>query len=210
MTFDRTYKKDSFYAYKAWLSDEAFVHLCGKRYVDRVEDTTKVTVYSNQPCVELYLNGELFEKKEGEYFFYFEVPNVGETTITAKAGDYEDTGTIRKVDTFNEDYRLKEAGAILNWFDITEVEGYYSLNDTMGDIMKSEQGKALLGQLTSSMMQGASQASAGMEIGEEVMKMMDGFTVVRLMNMMAGTIGLDVPKDKLLELNKVLNTIPKE
>ena len=210
VTLDRTYKKDSFYAYKAWLSDEAFVHLCGKRYVDRVEDTTKVTVYSNQPCVELYLNDELFEKKEGEYFFYFEVPNVGETTITAKAGDYEDTGTIRKVDTFNEDYRLKEAGAILNWFDITEVEGYYSLNDTMGDIMKSEQGKALLGQLTSSMMQGASQASAGMEIGEEVMKMMDGFTVVRLMNMMAGTIGLDVPKDKLLELNKVLNTIPKE
>ena len=75
---------------------------------------------------------------------------------------------------------------------------------------QGERVQALLGQLTSSMMQGASQASAGMEIGEEVMKMMDGFTVVRLMNMMAGTIGLDVPKDKLLELNKVLNTIPKE
>ena len=42
VTFDRKYKKDSFYAYKAWLSDEPFVHLCGKRYVDRVEDTTKV------------------------------------------------------------------------------------------------------------------------------------------------------------------------
>lgn len=51
VTFDRKYKKDSFYAYKAWLSDEPFVHLCGKRYVDRVEDTTKVTVYSNLPEV---------------------------------------------------------------------------------------------------------------------------------------------------------------
>jgi len=30
VTFDRKYKKDSFYAYKAWLSDEPFVHLCGK------------------------------------------------------------------------------------------------------------------------------------------------------------------------------------
>lgn len=57
VTFDRKYKKDSFYAYKAWLSDEPFVHLCGKRYVNRVEDVTKVTVYSNQPVVELFANG---------------------------------------------------------------------------------------------------------------------------------------------------------
>ncbi|MGN0572377.1 MAG: glycoside hydrolase family 2 protein, partial [Acutalibacteraceae bacterium] len=35
ITFDRKYKKDAFYAYKAWLSDEPFVHICGKRYVDR-------------------------------------------------------------------------------------------------------------------------------------------------------------------------------
>ena len=34
ITFDRKYKKDAFYAYKAWLSDEPFVHICGKRYVD--------------------------------------------------------------------------------------------------------------------------------------------------------------------------------
>ena len=36
VTIDRKYKKDAFYAYKAWLSDEPFVHICGKRYVDRV------------------------------------------------------------------------------------------------------------------------------------------------------------------------------
>ena len=30
VTFDRKYKKDSFYAYKAWLSDEPFVHICGR------------------------------------------------------------------------------------------------------------------------------------------------------------------------------------
>ena len=29
----------------------------GKLYVDRVEDVTKVTVYSNQPEVELFANG---------------------------------------------------------------------------------------------------------------------------------------------------------
>ena len=63
VTFDRKYKKDSFYAYKAWLSDEPFVHICGKRYIDRVEDVTKVTVYSNQPEVELFVNGVRSEER---------------------------------------------------------------------------------------------------------------------------------------------------
>ncbi|MCD8069200.1 MAG: glycoside hydrolase family 2 protein, partial [Lachnospiraceae bacterium] len=34
VTFDRKTKKDSFYLYKAWWSEEPFVHLCSKRYVD--------------------------------------------------------------------------------------------------------------------------------------------------------------------------------
>ena len=69
MTFDRKYKKDAFYAYKAWLVSpevDPFVHLCGKRYVDRVEDVTKVTVYSNLPEVELFVNGESIGKKRIE------------------------------------------------------------------------------------------------------------------------------------------------
>ena len=49
ITIDRKYKKDSFYAYKAWLNPEPMIHLCGKRYIDRVEDVTRVTVCSNQP-----------------------------------------------------------------------------------------------------------------------------------------------------------------
>ena len=35
VTFDRKTKKDSFYIYKAWWSDEPFVHICSKRFVDR-------------------------------------------------------------------------------------------------------------------------------------------------------------------------------
>lgn len=62
----------------------------------------------------------------------------------AVAGEYKDESHIRKVDTFNEEYSLKESGAILNWFDITEPEGYYSLNDRLSDIMKSEEGKSTL------------------------------------------------------------------
>ncbi len=132
VTFDRKYKKDSFYAYKAWLSDDPFVHICSKRYVDRVEDTTKVTVYSNLPEVELFANGVSLGKKTAEdHFFYFDVPNVGETDLKAVAGEFTDESHIRKVETFNEEYRLKEQGAIINWFDIETREGYLCLNDKM-------------------------------------------------------------------------------
>ena len=51
VTIDRELRKDAFYLYKAYWSKEAFVHLCGRRYVDRAEEVTKIKVYSNQPSV---------------------------------------------------------------------------------------------------------------------------------------------------------------
>ena len=210
ITFDRKYKKDSFYAYKAWLSDDPFVHICGKRYVDRVEDVTKVTVYSNLPEVELFANGKSLGKQTSDvHFFYFDVPNVGKTELVAVAGECKDTSVINKVDTFNEAYRLKEKGAILNWFDITAPEGYFSLNDKMGDIMRNEQGRVVLGGLMQGMMANMSGGKAmGFEINDGMMKMMEGFTLVRMANLM-GTAGVKVTKEQLLGLNAQLNQIKK-
>ena len=216
ITFDRKYKKDSFYAYKAWLSDDPFVHLCGKRYVDRVEDTTKVTVYSNLPEVELFVNGKSLGKQKAEdHFFYFQVPNVGESTLVAVAGDCRDESHIRKVDTFNEDYRLKEKGAILNWFDITAPEGYYSLNDQNSDIIKSEEGKALfsnlMGQMMSQMNGGKSEGEGGIsgeEAGTKLFEMMGSFTVIRLFSLM-GAASVSVTKEQLLAINDQLNKIKR-
>ena len=212
MTFDRKYKKDSFYAYKAWLSDEPFVHLCGKRYVDRVEEVTKVTVYSNQPEVELFVNGKSLGKKTSpEHFFYFDVPNEGESTLVAVAGDLRDESIIRKVEEFNEAYRLREKNAVLNWFDITEPEGYFSLNDKIADIMKNPQGMALFGGLMAQMMpkneEGKTEAM-GFELNDDMMAMMGGFTVLRLSGMM-GMMGVNLTKEQLLGLNAQLNQIPK-
>ncbi|MBQ7122011.1 MAG: glycoside hydrolase family 2 protein [Clostridia bacterium] len=211
VTFDRKYKKDSFYAYKAWLSDDPFVHICGKRYVDRVEDVTKVTVYSNQPEVELFVNGESIGKKAStEHFFYFDVPVSAETKLVAVAGDCKDESLIRKVDTFNEAYRLKEKGAVLNWFDITEREGYFSLNDKMGDVMKSPEGMQLFGSIMKQLMtvgNGAGMA-AGFELNEGMMQMMNGFTVIRLTTLLA-TAGIEFTKEQLLGINAQLNRIKK-
>ncbi len=212
VTFDRKYKKDSFYAYKAWLSDDPFVHICGKRYVDRVEDETKVTVYSNQPEVELFVNGKSLGKQTSEeHFFYFMVPNVGESVLTAVAGDCKDESHIRKVAEFNENYRLKEKGAVLNWFDITEVDGYFSMNDKMSDIMANEQGRALFMGMMSQMggVMGAEENPfANPENMGPMMQMMGGFTVLRLTKLM-GAANVDFTKEQLLGLNAQLNKIKK-
>lgn len=208
VTFDRKYKKDAFYAYKAWLSDEPFVHICGKRYTDRVEETTKVTVYSNLPEVELFVNGEsLGRQRKEDHFFYFEVPNRGESILTARAGECTDESRLRKVEFFNEKYRLKEQGTIIDWFELDAPEGYFSLNDTLGDIMDTEQGKALIDGLLGKM-----SAAMGMDLGENnkmVRDAMGGATVLRLMNTV-GNFGVKNPtKEELLALNAQLNAIPR-
>ena len=220
VTFDRSYKKDSFYAYKAWLSDEPFVHLCGKRYVDRVEDVTKVTVYSNQPEVELFANGVSLGKKTAEdHFFYFDVPNAGEQKLTAVAGECTDESNIRKVDTFNEDYRLREKNAILNWFDVTEVEGRLSINDKMSDIMATWRGKLVLASMFSKVMKqmkGKNKGGekkgfdvGGFQMNDTMMQMLGSFTLLRLSGMM-GMVGVELDKETLLSLNKKLNRIKKK
>ncbi len=210
VTFDRKYKKDSFYAYKAWLSDEKFVHICGKRYVDRVEDVTKVTVYSNLPEVELFANGKSLGKKaSAEHFFYFDVPNCGETELVAVAGEFKDSSFIRKVEEFNPDYRLREKGAVLNWFDITEVDGYFSLNDRLSDIVQTQEGAAFFKGLAGQMMKGLGNTQVDSEqMGGMMMQMMGSFTVLRLTSLM-GAANIKFSKEQLLGINAQLNKIKK-
>ena len=207
ITFDRKYKKDSFYAYKAWLSDEPFVHICGKRYVDRVEETTKVTVYSNQPEVELFANGVSLGKQTcPEHFFYFEVPNTGETTLVAVAGDCKDESFIRKVEVFNEEYRLKEKGAILNWFDVTAPEGYYSLNSKIEDIFKSEEGATVFKEVMVSAMGSMMGGNSEKFDMAPMMKMLGSFTILRLTSLL-GAANVTLTKEQLLDMNEKLNAI---
>lgn len=209
VTFDRKYKKDAFYAYKAWLSHEPFVHICGKRYVNRVEEITKVTVYSNEPTVELFANGVSLGKQEGNYFFYFDVPNLGETSLVAVAGDLHDESVVRRVEAFDETYRLKEKNAILNWFDVTAPEGYFSLNDRISEILKTPEGGSLfMGLFAKLIPQKGDKVAGGFEMNESMMSMLGGFTVLRLSGMI-GMLGVNLTKEDLLDLNAKLNTIKK-
>ena len=216
ITIDRKYKKDAFYAYKAWLSDEPFVHICGKRYIDRVEDVTKITVYSNQPSVELFANGVSLGTKEcADHFFYFDVPNVGETRIEAHAGDCRDESQLRKVDTFNQAYRLQEKNAIINWFNITMPEGYFSINDKIGDIMKTIRGKIVLGTFLLKLMKqlkkpkgknGEAKNDGTFKLTPDMMQMVGSFTILRASGMV-GMVGITLTEKDLLHLNAQLNRI---
>ncbi len=211
VTFDRKYKKDAFYAYKAWLSDEPFVHICGKRYAEREGDTLRLTVYSNQPEVELLVNEVSFEKKNSDdHFFRFEVPNNGTTLITALSGDYSDECVFHKVDKFKEKYRLKEKGAVLNWFDVTEIDGHLSLNSKISDIVSTERGKEIFDDLMRASLaankEDNSLSHAAMK-SEGMMEMLGSFTLLRMLNMASGMLGFELDKRQLLGLNENLNEV---
>lgn len=201
--FKREYKKDSFYAYKAWLSKKPFVHIAGKRYIDRVEDVTKVTVYSNLEEVELFANGvSLGKKKADDHFFKFDVKNVGSTTLKAVAGDLEDTAVINKVAEPNKTYVMQEKGAVLNWWDITEVEGKFSLNSKLSEFGKVEGAAAKLEEIIAKVTkkEGSSMSYLVKAIGN--------FTVIRALGLMSMVLG-NLSKEELLTINAELNKLDK-
>ncbi|MDR1808842.1 MAG: beta-galactosidase [Prevotella sp.] len=57
VTFDRKIKKDPFYWYKANWSKEPVLYLTQRRAVDRENEITPVTVYSNIGVPQLFVNG---------------------------------------------------------------------------------------------------------------------------------------------------------
>ena len=136
------------------------------------------------------------------------------------AGECRDESTLRKVEEFNEDYRLKEVGAVLNWFDVTEKEGYLSLNNKMSDIMATALGKVWFAALLLKMKKKMDAAKKPEEkekksgggfnfklkdIGN-FSQMLGGFTVLRMTSML-GMVNVSFTKEELLDLNKQLNKI---
>ena len=138
VTIDRQTKKDAFYLYKAyWNKTDPFVHVAGGRYVDRAEDITEVTVYSNQKTVTLSVDGRRFETQTGKHVFKFKVPISGEHSIHATAGDCHSAIWVRKVSQPNPEYRFRKTAPVINWFDKEDiVPDCYSIADKLSDIRK--------------------------------------------------------------------------
>lgn len=123
VSFDRTVKKDVFYLYKAYWSHEPFVHLCGRRYVNRAEAITTVKIYSNQRRVTLYVNDSLFGQSNGRHnahgrIFEFRVPlsSTDDVRLVAVAGNCRDSIIVRRVRHPDSGYSLhRRHGSTRNW-----------------------------------------------------------------------------------------------
>ena len=114
ITFDRKTKKDTFYLYKAYWTEEPFIHLAGKRYEYRTESTTEITVYSNMKEVALYNNGRLIETKKGDKVFKFQMPMEETNNLEVKSGNLTDCAVIYKTNKPRPEYKMKK-GDSSNW-----------------------------------------------------------------------------------------------
>lgn len=114
VTFDRKTKKDAFYLYKAYWSEEPFVHLCGKRFARRTGKTLALTICTNVPSVELYVDGVRFASLEGKRVYHVKVPNTGCREIEVRAGELSDMGTFYHVESPDPAYSLRKTNTT-NW-----------------------------------------------------------------------------------------------
>ena len=213
ITFDRKQKKDAFYIYKAWWSEDSFVHLCGSRYIDRIEPVTEIKVYSNQKKIALYVDDKLFGEETGEHVFKFNVPISGVHKIKAVAVENEaltDEMEIRKVEEVNPAYFM-DATKVRNWFDEPEEEemsgaGFLSLNSTMAEIQATSEGKVLLDQMMKQM-QGS--VAGGMGKNVEIPKAMMEMIARQPLKKLLAQAGMETDSEQVKMLSAALSRIPK-
>ncbi|PAD93758.1 glycoside hydrolase family 2 protein [Shouchella clausii] len=208
VTFDRKLKKDAFYIYKAYLSKEPFIHICGKRYVQRSEEVTEVKVYTNQSNVTLFVDGKEVSTQEGDKVFKFHVPISKEHTIEAKSGELSDTIRIHKVDTLNKAY-IKEGYEIVNWFDRPDEvakEGYYSILDSIADLKAEPRAAQLLAKVMERAKRSYGDVAKNVTLPESIQRQIDAMPLEKMLKQ----AGKALTEEMVKQLNNDLNQIPKK
>ncbi len=156
VTFDRKTKKDSFYYYKAVWSKEPFVHIGGKRFVNRSSECINLKVYSNEPEVFLEVNGHPFKQpvENGIALFKMIPLQMGENFVKAYSGDRSDDAMFNRQADADESYVYVDQNPglnVRNWFldEQSEAElfpeGYLSIRSTINDLLASEDAKTAIG-----------------------------------------------------------------
>lgn len=204
VTFDRKTKKDAFWLYKAHWSKEPFVHLCGKRYVNRCEDETEIKVYSNQPRVSLMVDGMERETKAGDRVFTFTLPLTGTHTVTAKCGALEDTTTVRKAEQPDPDYVFGTSGDVENWFDKLDPD-CYSIKDTFGTLMADPRTGAIVGRMMEAAIASRGDVAKAANQNAGLQRMMASMTLEGLLKQ----AGDAIQPEQIRGLNAALQKIKK-
>ena len=206
VTMDRKLKKDAFYLYKAAWSQEPFVHICGRRYINRAEAVTEIRVYSNQPEVELYVDGALAGRKSAERVFVFDVPITGEHTVQAAAGGCKDSITVKKAAKADPAYQFAQEGGIVNWFDKDDFkEGYFSIQDTLGALLAHPEAGKIVGRLMAQASASRGDVAKSTSGNANLQKMMAGMSLQSLLKQ----AGDAVKPEQIKALNAALQQIRK-
>lgn len=206
VTIDRKTKKDAFYLYKAaWNKKEPFVHLCGKRYVDRTEDVTEVKVYSNQSKITLVVDGKEFETQTGKIIFKFNVPISGEHKITAIADSCTDSITVKKVEEENQDYIFIKRSPVTNWFDADELDPEcFSINDKLAEIKANPKAGAIIDEMMAKGASDRGDVADAVKDNPGLQRMMGRMTLISLLKQS----GAD--DESIKQVNRILQGIKKE
>ena len=206
VSFDRTLRKDAFYLYKAaWNKAEPFVHLCGKRYVNRCEGETEIKVYSNCETVSLFVDDTLVGTQTGKTVFRFRIPLVGEHLIRAEGKGCGDVMCIRRASEPDESYIFNKAAAsVTNWFDADELDpSCFSVSDTLGEIRQHPQAGAIIEAMMAKSAAGRGDVADAVKDNPALQRMMARMTMVSLLKQ----AGAD--EQSIKQLNRVLQGIKK-
>lgn len=204
VTFDRKVKKDAFYIYKAYLSNEPFVHLCGKRYIDRTENETEIKVYSNQTEVTLFVDGKEVESKSGSKVFKFTVVLKGEHEIKVSSGSLTDEMKIRKAFKPNQEY-IAEGRKVVNWFDRPDelaLDGHYSILDKINIIKENEEAYKVYLEYLTVIKEEYGDVAKNIHMPEFLQKIQDEATLINQLKQ-SKAMTMEMMKELNYKLNKI-------
>ncbi len=207
VTFDRKTKKDAFYLYKAYLSKDPFIHLTGKRYIERSGEKTLIKVYSNLDEVSLFINDKLIENKKGKPVFVFEIPLDSDIHVKVSSGNYVDEMDIKKVNEENKEYICGNKAVLVNWFEETKDlnDDYFSIKDIVKDIKVHPIAGQVYLKMMNEAMKNFGDVSKKIVIPKEMQEKMDNMTLEDNLKM-AGHL---VKPEMIKQINKILQGIKK-
>lgn len=214
--FDHKTRKDAFYLYKALWSREPFVHLCGKRFVNRAGETTRVRVYTNQERVTLYDGTRIVARKERQDaaqpgVFLFDVPLHAEMylSVVADSGGQtvRDEMTLRQVPEPDLSYQFGGAGAVVNWFDkITIDPAYYSIRDTLGELEQNPGTKTIVDRMMQRAAASRGDVAKSTAGNRALQKMMAGMTLESLLKKAGSNV---ISPEMMQTINEALQKVKK-
>jgi len=163
VTIDRKIRKDAYYLYKAYWSQEPFVHIAGRRFKNRHEAQNDILIFTNLRHLAIYKDEILIKKIESanksEVLREFTL-SPGENHIKVEGYNehgsrYTDAVVLHLVQEREMSYvhvSPEQTNRVTNWFEKFDLsnapaielrEGYYSIFDPIEELLQNSEARAV-------------------------------------------------------------------